>query len=59
MEATLGLISDRFGHRDQTVVFEAGMLDQEVYLGREKVTAGRLDPGQWEEVAMSSAIRAS
>jgi hypothetical protein len=26
------------------------MLDQEVYLGREKVTAGRLDPGQREEV---------
>jgi hypothetical protein len=26
--------------RDRTVVFEAGMLDQEVYLGREKVTAG-------------------
>jgi hypothetical protein len=36
--------------RDRTVVFEAGMLDQEVYLGREKVTAGRLDPGQREEV---------
>jgi hypothetical protein len=36
--------------RDRTVVFEAGMLDQEVYLGREKVIAGRLDPGQQEEV---------
>jgi hypothetical protein len=36
--------------RDRTVVFEAGMLDQEVYIGREKVTAGRLDPGQREEV---------
>ena len=36
--------------RDRTVVFEAGMLDQAVYLGREKVTAGRLDPGQLEEV---------
>lgn len=36
--------------RDRTVVFEAGMLDQAVYLGREKVTAGRLDPGQREEV---------
>jgi hypothetical protein len=36
--------------RDRTVVFEAGMLDQEVYLGREKVTAGRLDPEQREEI---------
>ena len=36
--------------RDRTVVFEAGMLDQAVYLGRERVTGGRLDPGQREEV---------
>jgi hypothetical protein len=36
--------------RDRTVVFEAGMLDQEVYLGREKVTAGRWNPGQRAEV---------
>lgn len=36
--------------RDRTVVFEAGMLDQAIYLGREEVTAGRLDPGQREEV---------
>jgi hypothetical protein len=36
--------------RDRTVVFEAGMLDREVYLGREKVTVGRLDAGQREEV---------
>jgi len=36
--------------RYRTVVFDAGMLDQAVYLGREKVTAGRLDPGQREEV---------
>jgi hypothetical protein len=36
--------------RERTVVFDAGMLDGEVYLGREKVTAGRLDPGQRDEV---------
>lgn len=36
--------------RDRSVVFEAGMLDGAVYLGGEKVTAGRLDPGQREEV---------
>lgn len=34
--------------RDRTVEFETGMLDGEIYLGREKVTAGRLDPGQRE-----------
>jgi hypothetical protein len=36
--------------RDRTVVFRAGMLDGEVYLGREQVTAGRLDPDQREEI---------
>jgi hypothetical protein len=35
---------------DRTVVFEAGMLDQAVYLGREEVVAGGLDPQQREEV---------
>jgi hypothetical protein len=43
---------DRIEYKDhdRTVVFEAGMLDHAVYLGREKVTAGRLDPGQRGEV---------
>jgi hypothetical protein len=36
--------------RDRTVVFNAGMLDGEVYLGGEEVIKGRLDPRQREEV---------
>jgi hypothetical protein len=35
---------------DRTIVLRAGMLDGEVYLGQEEVTAGRLDPADREEV---------
>ena len=36
--------------RERTVRLRAGMLDQQVYLGQEDVTAGQLDPRDREEV---------
>jgi len=42
----------RIEYRDpeRTVLLRAGMLDGEVYLGQEEVTAGLLDPADREEV---------
>jgi hypothetical protein len=35
---------------DRTVILPAGMLDGEVYVGRQKVTAGTLDPADRDEI---------
>lgn len=36
--------------QDRTVILPAGMVDGEVYVGQEKVTAGNLDPADRHEV---------